>query len=70
MPVVCYRPARSNLTVITRYFSLNSLGNKLKPKGSIRVGFRCLSPSLCYGVSVNVAYAHHDNNRNVSDECI
>ena len=25
MPVVCYRPARSNLTVITRYFSLNSL---------------------------------------------
>ena len=27
MPVVCHRPARSHLTVITRYFSLNSLGN-------------------------------------------
>ncbi len=27
MPVVCHRPARSNLTVITRYFSLNSPGN-------------------------------------------
>ena len=27
MPVVCHRPARSNLTVITRYFSLNSLSN-------------------------------------------
>ena len=73
MPVVCHRPARSNLTVITRYFSLNSLGNtnsmsqiasetlaavakypckhvylarcSRKPKGSIRVGFRCLYPA-------------------------
>ena len=27
-------------------------------------------PNPCYGVSVNVAYAHHDNNRNVPDECI
>ena len=27
-------------------------------------------PRLCHGVSVNVAYAHHDNNRNVSDEWI
>lgn len=43
MPVVCHRPARSNLTAITRYFSLNRLNKyKQKPKGSIRVGFRCL----------------------------
>ena len=46
MPVVCHRPARSNLTIITKHFSLNSLSNyKLKPKGSIRVGFRCLYPA-------------------------
>jgi hypothetical protein len=45
MPVVCHRPARSNLTVITRYFfAQQSGGYKLKPKGSIRVGFRCLYP--------------------------
>ena len=27
MPVVCHRPVRSNLTIITKYFSLNSLDN-------------------------------------------
>ena len=46
MPVVCHRPVRSNLTVITRYFSLNSPGNtNWNQKGSIRVGFRCLYPA-------------------------
>ena len=46
MPVVCHRPARSNLTAITRYFFAQQSGQyKLKPKGSIRVGFRCLYPA-------------------------
>ena len=73
MPVVCHRPARSNLTVITRYFSLNSPGNTViqtETKRKYTGGISLSLPSLCYGVSINVAYAHHDNNRNVPDKCI
>lgn len=70
MPVVCHRPARSNLTVITRYFSLNSPVIQTETKRKSTVGISLSLPSLCHSVSVNVAYAHHDNNRNVPDECI
>ena len=70
MPVVCHRLARSNLTAITRYFSLNSLAIQTETKRKYTGGISLSLPNPCYGVSVNVAYAHHDNNRNVPDECI
>ena len=70
MPVVCHRPARSNLTVITRYFRSTVQVIQTETKRKYTGGISLSLPSLCYGVSVNVAYAHHDNNRNVSDECI
>lgn len=36
---------------------------------SLCVGFRCLYHSA-HGVSITVAYAHHDNNRNVFGEWV
>lgn len=68
MPVVCYRPASSNLTVITRY---NSLFEQDKSAANHFFSICGISLPFSYshhGVSVNVAYAHHDNNRNVFDE--
>ena len=70
MPVVCHRPARSNLTVITRYFRSTVWAIQTETKRKYTGGISLSLPSLCYGVFVNVAYAHHDNNRNVPDECI
>lgn len=69
MPVACYRPAGSNLTVIDQYSSLpGSRQADRKPFLHNIVGFRCVCLSPDHGVSANAAYAHHDNNRNVPDE--
>lgn len=70
MPVVCHRPARSNLTVIPDIFRSTVRVIQTETKRKYTGGISLSLPSLCYGVFVNVAYAHHDNNRNVPDECI
>lgn len=68
MPVVCYRHISSNLIFITRYSSLPELQSTAN-QIFLCVGFRCLCLPA-HDVSVNVAYAHHDNNRNVSGEWV
>ncbi len=71
MPVVCYRPASSSLTVIAQYSPLpESRQADRKPFLHSIVGFRCVCLAPDRGVSANVAYAHHDNNRNVPDEWV
>ena len=70
MPVVCHRPVRSNLTIITKYFRSTVWTIQPETKRKYTGGISLSLPSLCHSVSVNVTYAHHDNNRNVPDECI
>lgn len=70
MPVACYRPVSSNLTVITRYFPLPEADKSAANRFSILFGISLLSSAPDHGVSANVAHAHHDNNRNVPDEWV
>lgn len=70
MPVACYRPANSILTVIAQKLPLP--GSDIQPSiiltiGDARIALFCNSD---HGVPANVAYAHHDSNRNVPDEWV
>ena len=70
MPVTCYRPASSILTVIARQLPLP--GSDIQPSiiltiGDVRIVLFCDSD---HGVPANVAYAQHDSNRNVPDEWV
>ena len=70
MPVTCYRPVSSILTVIARQLPLP--GSDIQPAiiltiGDVRIALFCDSD---HGVPANVAYAHHDSNRNVLDEWV
>ena len=70
MPVTCYRPASSILTVIARQLPLP--GSDIQPSiiltiGDVRIVLFCDSD---HGVPANVAYAHHDSNGNVPDEWV
>lgn len=68
MPVVCHRLISSYLIFLTRYSSLPELQSTAN-QFSLCAGFRCLCFSA-HDVSVTVAYAHHDNNRNVFGEWV
>ena len=76
IPVACYRLISSNLIVIAGYFPLPGQIKQPQTDSSKYVGFRCLYPSGSaftrpdHGVPANVAYAHHDSNRNVLDEWV
>ena len=70
MPVTCYRPVSSILTVIARQLPLP--GSDIQPSiiltiGDVRTALFCDSD---HGVPTNVAYAHHDSNRTVPDEWV
>ena len=70
MPVTCYRPVSSILTVIARQLPLPR--SDIQPSiiltiGDARIALFCDSD---HGVPANVAYAHHDSNRNVPDEWV
>ncbi len=70
MPVTYYRPVSSILTVVARQLSLP--GSDIQPSiiltiGDVRIALFCDSD---HGVPANVAYAHHDSNRNVPDEWV
>ena len=70
MPVTGYRPVSSILTVIARQLPLP--GSDIQPSiiltiGDVRIVLFCDSD---HGVPANVAYAHHDSNRNVPDEWV
>ena len=70
MPVACYRPASSILTVIARHLPLPE--SDIQPSifltiGDVQITLFCDSD---HGVPANVAYAHHDSNRNVPDEWV
>lgn len=66
MPAACYRPISSNLIFVTRYFPLR--GWTGKPQTISLQWDSAASVHPHHGVSANVAHAHHDNSRDVSDE--
>ena len=68
MPVACHRHISSYLIFLTRYSSLPELQSTAN-QFSLCAEFRCLCLSA-HDVSVNVAYTHHDNNRNVFGEWV
>ena len=67
MPVVCPRPASSNLTVIAD--STRSPKQTGKPQINFYIsGISLRLSAPAHGVSVIIAHAHRDNNRNVPDK--
>lgn len=70
MPVTYYRPVSSILAVIARQLPLP--GSDIQPSiiltiEDVRIALFC---NLDHSVPANVAYAHHDSNRNVPDEWV
>lgn len=69
MPIAGYRPTGSHPAVIAACFSLRATEKKHdRPKK--KVGSRCLFHEAHPGAVSKVAYAHHNNNRNVLDEWV
>lgn len=69
MPVACYRPASSNLTLIADSSRSPEQADRQTANQFLIISGISLRLSVpAHGVSAIVAYAHHDNNRNVPDE--
>lgn len=67
MPAVCYRPASSNLTVIAD--SSRSPEQTGRPQINSNISGISLRLSVSdHGIPAIMAYAHHDNSRNVPDK--
>ena len=70
MPVAGYRPAGSHPAVIANCFSLCANTGESKSDRKKKVKSCCFSSKAHPGEAANVAYAHHNNNRNVLDEWV
>ena len=70
MPVAGYRPAGSRPTVIANCFSLRARAGESKSDRNKKVKSCCFPGKAHPGAAAKVAYAHHNNNRNVFDEWV
>ena len=70
MPVAGYRPAGSRPTVIANCFSLRARAGESKSDRNKKVKSCCFPGKAHPGAVAKVAYAHHNNNRNVFDEWV
>ena len=70
MPVAGYRPAGSHPAVIANRFSLRARAGESKADRKEKVKSRCFPSKAHLGAGAKVAYAHHNNNRNVFDEWV
>lgn len=70
MPVAGYRPAGSRPAVIVICFSLRTITGESKIDRKKKVKSCCFPSKAHPGAAAKVAYAHHNNNRNVLDEWV
>ena len=70
MPVAGYRPAGSCPAVIANCFSLRAGAGESKTDRKEKVKSSCFPGKAHSGAAAKVAYAHHNNNRNVFDEWV
>ena len=70
MPVVGYRPASGHPAVIANCFSLRARAGESKADRKEKVKSCCFPGKALPGAAAKVAYAHHNNNRNVFDEWV
>ena len=70
MPVAGYRPAGSQPAVIANRFSLRAKAGESKADRKEKVKSCCFPDKTHPGAAAKVAYAHHNNNRNVFDEWV
>ena len=70
MPVAGYRPAGSRPAVIANCFSLRARAGESKTDRIEKVKSCCFPGKAYPGAVAKVAYAHHNNNRNVLDEWV
>ena len=70
MPVAGYRPAGSHPAVIANCFSLRTRAGESKADQKEKVKSCCFPDKAHPGAAAKVAYAHHNNNRNVFDEWV
>ena len=70
MPVANYRPAGSCPAVIANCFSLRARAGESKADRKEEVKSCCFPGKVHPGAVTKVAYAHHNNNRNVLDEWV
>ena len=70
MPVAGYRPAGSRPAVIANCFSLRAKAGESEADRKEKVKYYCFPGKAHPGAVAKVAYAHHNNNRNVLDEWV
>ena len=70
MPVAGYRPAGSCPAVIANCLSLRARTGENKADRIEKVKSCCFLGKAHLGAVAKVAYAHHNNNRNVLDEWV
>lgn len=70
MPVAGYRPAGGHPAVIANCVSLRARAGESKADRKEKVKSCCFPGKAHPGAVAKVAYAHHNNNRNVFDEWV
>ena len=70
MPVAGHRPTGSRPAVIASYLSLHAKAGESKADRTEKVKSCCFPGKAHPGAAAKVAYAHHNNNRNVFDEWV
>ena len=70
MPVAGYRPTGGHPAVIANCFSLRTGAGESKTDRKEKVKSCCFPGKEHPGAAAKVAYAHHNNNRNVLDEWV
>ena len=70
MPVAGYRPAGGHPAVIANCVSLRARAGESKADRKEKVKSCCFPGKAHPGAVAKVAYAHHNNNRNVLDEWV